>query len=280
MAESNDHETEQHVEIDELVLKALNHNIRRRILFELYEKGWAGYTELTHWLKLTSGVFYHHMRILVEAGLINQSVRDKTYEITPNGARAAEFFRSSLPATQPNPLLSWVKIYSPVSTVVTRFPFFSLLIQLLLIVGGLVMLTISHQFGIAGFFLFSIDDSLILIMYSIFSTFTGIIALFLFWVFDGYAKHVDKKRGEFASHVLIPQTIITTVFVVISLLPPIPALLEVIPAIGLPLSIIFQLFGLSYYIHVFQKNGSRSFAKLAMAVMIQQYFFLASIYFL
>lgn len=280
MVESKEVEEQKDVKIDELVLKALNHNIRRRILFELYDKGWAGYTELTTWLKLKSGVFYHHMRILVEAGLINQSTRDKTYEITPNGARAAEFFRSSLPPTQPNPLLSWVGIYTPVSRIVTRFPVFSLLIQFLLIIGGLLLLTISHHFGIAGFFLFTIDNLGILIIYSLFSTFTGIFALFLFWILNGYSKHVKKKRGEFASHILVPQTIITTTFVVISFLPPIPALLEVIPAIGLPLSIIFQLFGLSYYVHVFQKEGSRSFAKLVMAVMIQQYFFLVSIYFL
>jgi DNA-binding transcriptional ArsR family regulator len=280
VVETNQGDELEDVKVDELVLKALNHSIRRRILFELYEKGWGGYTELTHWLKLKSGVFYHHMRILVEAGLVNQSIRDKTYEITSNGARAAEFFRSSLPPSQPNPLLSWVGIYTPISKVVTRFPIVSLLIQLVLIISGLFLLTLSHQFGIAGFFLFTIDDRLLLIVYSIISTFAGVLALFLFWVLNGYARHVNKKRREFASHILIPQTIITTLFVAVSFLPPIPAILEVIPVMGLPLSIIFQLFGLSYYVHVFQKEGSRSFAKLIMAVMIQQYFFLVSIYFL
>jgi DNA-binding transcriptional ArsR family regulator len=170
VVETNQGDELEDVKVDELVLKALNHSIRRRILFELYEKGWGGYTELTHWLKLKSGVFYHHMRILVEAGLVNQSIRDKTYEITSNGARAAEFFRSSLPPSQPNPLLSWVGIYTPISKVVTRFPIVSLLIQLVLIISGLFLLTLSHQFGIAGFFLFTIDDRLLLIVYSIIST--------------------------------------------------------------------------------------------------------------
>ncbi len=87
-------EQSESLELDDRILKALNHDIRRKILLELFKHGWAGYSELTRTLKLTTGVFYHHIRLLEEAELVVQS-EGKIYEITPKGIQAIEFLKKS-----------------------------------------------------------------------------------------------------------------------------------------------------------------------------------------
>ena len=72
--------SEEEQTINESVIKALNHKIRRTLLLELYKHGWGGYSELSKTLDIRSGSFYHHMRLLEDSGLVKQ-LEDKLYEI-------------------------------------------------------------------------------------------------------------------------------------------------------------------------------------------------------
>lgn len=262
------------IKLDDHILKALNHDIRRRILLELFELGWAGYSELIRTLKLTTGVFYHHIRLLEEAALVKQS-EEKTYEITPQGITAIEFLKQSFPPIKESQMEHWLSYYTVFSNLIDSFPLLNIFIQLVFISCGLFWLGVSSQSSLIGYFIISVNHPVMPVIYSLMFTFTNIIMLY------GYLVITSKrfiKKISLAANTLFPQTIAVFIVVMFSFFPILTALEPFSPFIGISFTLFFQSFSLTYYLHVLQKSGVRSVEKIIVGVLLLQYWNLLILY--
>ncbi|MHA1330692.1 MAG: hypothetical protein ACTSR2_06415 [Candidatus Hodarchaeales archaeon] len=244
------------------------------MLLELYEYGYAGYSELVQTLKLTTGVFYHHIRLLIEAELIKQS-EDKTYKITPMGVQAGEFLRNSLPPQEKWQMDQLFSYYNVFSKRIDSFPVFSIFIQLLLIVCGLFWLSFSFQFSLVGYFIISFDQPIISIIYSFIFTFTNLIMLYIFLLVTGRRS---IKKITLAANILFPQTLAVLIVVISGIFPFLTLLEFFSPFIGISFTIFFQSFSLTYYLRILQKNRIRSVEKIIVVFLLLQYWNLLALY--
>lgn len=262
------------IRLDDHILKALNHDIRRRILLELFELGWAGYSELTRTLKLTTGVFYHHIRLLEEAELVKQS-EEKSYEITPQGIQAIEFLKRSFPPIKESQIEHWLSYYNVFSNIIDSFPLLTIFIQLFFICFGLFWLGFSYQSSLIGYFIISFDQPTMPVIYSFIFTFTNIVMLYVYLVITS-GRFI--KKIPLAANTLFPQTIAILIVVMFSVFPILTIFETLSPFIGISFTLFFQSFSLSYYLHVLQKSGVRSVEKIIVGILLLQYWNLLILY--
>ena len=200
--------------INEAVIKALNHKIRRNLLLELYKHGWGGYSELSKSLDIKAGGFYHHMRLLEKSGLVKQ-LKDKLYEITPLGAQASEFIRGSFSPHNEGSFYGILRIFNPISSKIDSFPLISIIIQLVILSLGLFWLVSEHQILVIGYFMVSFDEVNLIAIYSSIFTFFGLVGLYLYFLII-YKRVLD--RLTFISHILFPETIFVSLVALLSVL--------------------------------------------------------------
>lgn len=262
------------IELDEASIKALNHDIRRKILLELFEQGWAGYTELTRVLKLTTGVFYHHIRLLEEAELVEQS-KAKIYEITPKGIQAIDFLKHSFPPIKESQVEHWLRYYTTFSNIIDSSPLLSIFIQLFIIVSGLLWLGLNYQYSLIGYFIISFNQPTTTVIYSLIFTFTNLILLYAYLV---VTSRRFIKEIPLAANVLFPQTIAVLIAVMVSVLPILTIFEMLSPFFGISVTLFFQSFSLTYYLHILQKSGKRSMEKIILVVILLQYLNLLILY--
>ncbi len=261
-------------DLDNHILKALNHDIRRKILLELFDLGWAGYSELTRVLKLTTGVFYHHIRLLEEANLVKQS-EERTYEITPKGIQAIDFLKKTFPPIKESQIEHWLRYYNVFSNIFDSFPLLTVFIQLFFIICGLIWLGFSYQSCLIGYFVITLDQPLIPVFYSFTFTFINIVMLY------GYLAIMSRrfiKKIPLAANILFPQTIAVLILVMFSVFPILMTFEPIYPFIGISFTLFFQSFSLTYYVHVLQKNGMKSVEKIIVGVLLLQYWNLVILY--
>ncbi|MHA1978228.1 MAG: ArsR/SmtB family transcription factor [Candidatus Hodarchaeales archaeon] len=261
---------------DEPLLKALNHDLRRKILLEIFENGVGGYTELTRALDLKSGVFYHHMRLLEDAGLVQQ-LGDKSYDITLKGFQAIEFFRNNFIPIQTSKLEQRFAIYNTFSSRIDSFPMSSLIFQLVLIILGVFWLSFFQQRGFIGFFIVPSQETLLLFLLSLFVFSLDVILLYSYFTY--IMKRTFEKIHLF-NHLLLPYTLLILLVFTFSILPDIPILVSLALFIGMVLTVIIQIFNLTYYTYILQKNRVRSLEKAIIGILIVQYLNLLLIYLL
>lgn len=267
-------EQSKSLELDDRVLNALNHDIRRKILLELFDLGWAGYSELTRTLKLTTGVFYHHIRLLEEANLVKQS-EEKTYEITPQGIKAIEFLKRSFPPIKESQIEHWLSYYNVFSNIIDSFPFLTIFIQFFFICCGLFWLGFSYQSSLIGYFIISFDQPIMPVIYSFMFTFANIIMLYLYLVIT--SRRFIKKI-PLTANILFPQTIAILIVVMFNVFPILTIFKTFSPLIEISFLLFFQSFSLTYYLHVLQKSGVRSVEKIIVGVLLLQYWNLLILY--
>jgi DNA-binding transcriptional ArsR family regulator len=256
--------------INESVIKALNHKIRRTLLLELYKHGWGGYSELSKTLNIKAGSFYHHMRLLEESGLVKQ-LEDKLYEITPQGAQASEFIRGSFSPLEENRFSTILKIYSPVSSRINSIPRISLLILLLIYILGILWLATEHQTSIIGFFIVPLDDLQVSTIYSIIFTSVGLIGLYAYFL-TIYRRVLPQIM--LASHILVPESFFIGVVALLSLTPSLDIYASIPSTIAIVFTFIYQLISISYYIHVLQQAKIRLLGSVLIILLLQQYYHL------
>ncbi len=101
------------------VHKALSHPDRARILEYLLEKGEASFTELTKLLDTSPGKVSYHLRVLMEAGLVEETGRG-TYKPTARAAKTTE--RGGRESKKPVPLVGSV-VGKAIADVLSKLPF-------------------------------------------------------------------------------------------------------------------------------------------------------------
>lgn len=267
-------EESEPIKLDDQILKALNHDIRRKILLELFDQGWAGYSELVRVLKLKTGVFYHHIRLLEEAGLVDQS-KEKTYEITPKGIQAIEFLKHSFPPIKESQVEHWLRYYNVCSSMIDSYPLPSILIQLFFIIYGLLWLGINHQFSLIGYFIISFNQPTFPIILGLIFTFVNLGMLYIYLVATS-RKLIQKI--PLAANILFPQTLAVLIVVIAGILPILTIVEKFSPFVGVFFTIVFQFFSLTYYLHVLQKSKIRSVERVIVIVLLLQYWNLLILY--
>lgn len=267
-------------EFDATLIKALDHDIRRKILLEIFENGLGGYSELTRVLKLKSGVFYHHMRLLEEANLVQQ-LSDKSYDITQKGVQSIEFFSQNFVPVTKSKLELRLNFYNKISNLIDFYPLPSLIFQSFIIVLGLIWLSFFQQIGLIGYFMVSVDQ--IVFLKAIFP-----IVILLFFLINqillyGYCMSIIKRSArkiDFIGQILFPQTIVVFIVVIFSLIPPITNVdvWALGPLFGLILTMVFQIFSITYYLHILRKLGIRTLDKAVIGLLLLQYWNLLILY--
>jgi DNA-binding transcriptional ArsR family regulator len=256
--------------INESVIKALNHKIRRTLLLELYKHGWGGYSELSKTLNIKAGSFYHHMRLLEDSGLVKQ-LEDKLYEITPKGAQASEFIQGSFSPLKENRFTRILKIYSPISSQIDSIPKVSFPVLFLIYIVGIVWLATDHQTSIIGFFIVSLDDPFVSMLYSIIFTSLGLIGLHVYFLI--FYKRI-LTQIKLAAHILVPESIFIGFVALLSLTPSLEIYAEIPSTITIVFTFIYQLISISYYIHVLQQAKIRLLGSVLIVLLLQQYYHL------
>ncbi|WP_455143218.1 winged helix-turn-helix domain-containing protein [Candidatus Hodarchaeum mangrovi] len=252
---------------DERVIKALNHDIRRKILLELYEHGLAGYSDLARVLNLKPGVFYHHVRILEDALLIEQD-QEKIYQITYRGYQALEFLKTSFVPIETSDGFSWLNHYNLFSSKISSRPLFISILLIGLISMFLIYLNLVKKIGIIGFFIFTVKDPILLIILSFSSIGLEIIIYFL--VYQLLVKRSFYK-ADLLANFLFPPAIIFLIIVIFSLISDLPLFLDFSGILGLLFSLFSQIFSLSYYLHLFHRSGLRTLDRVLILLLIVQY---------
>jgi DNA-binding transcriptional ArsR family regulator len=262
--------SEEEQVVSEAIIKALNHKVRRALLLELYKYGWAGYSELSKTLNIKAGGFYHHMKLLEESGLVKQ-LEDKQYEITPQGAQASEFIRSNFAPLEDNPALKLLDIYNPISNIIDSFPKITIAIQMILLGLGMVWLAIEHQTSIIGFFILLEEETVLSLLYSIVLTLIGLIGIYLYYIIF-FSRLFNKMY--FTAHLLLPQSIFVFLVALLSFTPSLTIYQSIPTIIGVLFTLIYQLFSVTYYLHISQKIRIRILGRVLFALLIQQYYYL------
>jgi DNA-binding transcriptional ArsR family regulator len=262
--------------IDANILKALNHELRRKILIELYEFGLAGYSELARILELKPGVFYHHIRILENAELVKQD-RDKIYEITERGFRALEFLKTDFVPSEQSQVISWLTYYKVISKRINSFSIFFAALEILIIGMGLGWLAIDSQLVFFGYFIFYLNNATLALIYSILFTGGGLILHYMIFQFS---IRRSVQRIELLANIMLPQAIIIVVIMILNFFPDLIVDITLSNLLGILITVFFQLFSLSYLLHVFQRAGARSFDRLVILLLILQYSNLMVLYIL
>ena len=260
---------EEHT-INESVIKALNHRIRRTLLLELYKHGWGGYSELSKTLNIKAGSFYHHMRLLEESDLVRQ-LEDKLYEITPQGAQASEFIRGSFSSIEENRFSKVLQIYSPLSTQINSIPRLSFPILILIYLSGLFWLATEHQTSIIGFFIVPTDEILVAAVYSVIFTSFGLMGLFIYFL-TVYKRVLPQIN--LASHILLPESIFIGMVALLSLTPSLDIYASIPSTIAIVFTLIYQLLSISYYVHVLKQAKIRLLGSVLIVLLLQQYYHL------
>ena len=254
--------------VNEVVIKALNNKVRRKILQNLYEYGWGGYSELSEKLSIKAGSFYHHIRILEESGLIKQ-LDDKIYEITPNGAQATEFINSSFSPDEEDGFLLLLKRFNVISDKIEAFPVISLLLLSIIYTLGIFFLANDQHLGIVGFFITKFDQTNQALLFSILFTLIGFIFLYIYFMVV-YRRLLTKT--SFTSHLILPQAVYILIITVMSFFPILDQYSSLPSVIGVTITIIFQLIGISYYIHIFKKLKVRLLGRVIIILLLHQYY--------
>ncbi|MHA1945384.1 MAG: winged helix-turn-helix domain-containing protein [Candidatus Hodarchaeales archaeon] len=266
----NDESTSSMQVVNEVVIKALNNKVRRKILQNLNEYGWAGYSELSEKLNIKAGSFYHHIRLLEESGLVKQRGEDKIYEITPTGAQATEFIsRSFSPDEDEDTFSILLRRFDIISDKIEAFPAISILLLSVIFCLGIYILAVNQQVGLIGFFITQFDQTGNAILYSFFFTTIGLIVLYIYFTMV-YGRLLTKK--SFAGHLLLPQTFYVLIITVMSFFPILNQYNSLPSVIGITTTIIFQLVGISYYIHIFKKLKVRLLGRVIIILLIHQYY--------
>ncbi|PWI49385.1 hypothetical protein CEE45_02290 [Candidatus Heimdallarchaeota archaeon B3_Heim] len=268
--------SEEEQNINESVIKALNHKIRRALLLELYKHGWGGYSELSKSLNIKAGSFYHHMRLLEESGLVKQ-LKDKLYEITPQGAQASEFIRGSFSPLEESRFTKILQIFTPISSQITSFPKASLLVLLLIHIVGLFWLASDQKTSIIGFFIVQSNDPILALMNSILYTSLGLIGLYSYFQYM-YRRVVTKIN--LASHILFPESVFVGFFALLSLTPSLEIYNSIPLEIVIIFTIVYQLVSISYYVHVFQKANIQLLGSVLIVLLLLQYYHLLILFWL
>ncbi len=256
--------------INEAVIKALNHKIRRNLLLELYKHGWGGYSELSKSLDIKAGGFYHHMRLLEESGLVKQ-LEDKLYEITPLGAQASEFIRGSFSPLDESRFYGILRVFNPISSKIDSFPLISIIFQLVILSLGLFWLVSEHQILILGYFIVSFDETSAMIIYSLIFTILGLSGLYFYFMII-YKRLLN--RITFISHLLFPVSIFVGLITFLSLTPALEVYNSIPSAIAIIFTFIYQFISITYYIHIFQKSKIRLLGRVMIVLLLQQYYYL------
>ena len=136
------------------LLPVLNHEIRQKMLIELYDNGFASFTELKKILRLSTGVFYHHMKMLLDAGLVYQ-LEDKNYDLTELGITAVEWMRQELqPTKTENTLIfQFFSKFSPYYLFIAQYKLLIFVVVSLLYALTLFWLVQRHSILLIGDFL-------------------------------------------------------------------------------------------------------------------------------
>ena len=83
---------------------------------------------------------------------------------------------------------------------------------------------------------------------------------------------ITSKRSinkiTLTAHILFPQTIVVLIVVILSFLPVLTTFETVTPFFGIIITVIFQIFSLTYYLHVLREMGTRSLEKTAPEVIL------------
>ena len=264
----NDELTNNIQVVNEVVIKALNNKVRRRILQNLYEYGWGGYSELSEKLGIKAGSFYHHIRILEESGLIKQ-LDDKIYEITPKGAQATEFINSSFSPDEEDSFILLLKKFNVISDKIEAFPVISILILSIIYLLGIFILASDQQLGIVGFFITRFDQTNQALLFSVLFTLIGYMFLFIYFNVV-YRRLLIRKN--FASHLLFPQAAYILIITTMNFFPILNQFSSLPSVIGIGTTIVFQLLGISYYVHIFKKSNVRLLGKVIIILLIHQYY--------
>ena len=272
---SNNDSVEEHT-ISETVIKALNHEIRRKLLLELYKHGWGGYSELSESLNIKAGSFYHHMRLLEESGLVKQ-LKDKLYEITPQGAQASEFIRGSFSPLKENRFVSMLKIFSPISSQIESLPKITFLLMSFIYILGIIWIAIEHQTSIIGFFIISFEDSIISIVYSVLFTSLGLMGLYIYF-FTLYRRVLPQVK--LAAHILVPESFFVGLIALLSLTPTFEVYSTIPEIIAIMFTFLYQLASISYYVHVLQQAKIRLLGSVLIVLLLLQYYHLLILFLL
>ncbi len=268
--------SEEESTINESVIKALNHTIRRKLLLELYKHGWGGYSELSKVLNIKAGSFYHHMRILEQSELIKQ-LEDKLYEITPLGAQAAEFMKGSFSPLEEDRYFRLLNLYSPLSSMINSFPKFFLPIMILIYIVGGIWLAAQHQLSFLGFFILLTDEPSTPGLISLVHTFIGLMGVYSYFL---TISNRVIPQINLASHLLFPGTTFIGLLLLISLLPASKFYDSIPPEIIVIFTIIYQIISISYYLHVFNKSQIREMSGILIISLLQQYYYLLILFLL
>jgi DNA-binding transcriptional ArsR family regulator len=208
----------------EEIFTTLAHPKRRNILLDLFYEREGTITHFKQDLKLKTGTLYHHLNILTQFGLVEQT-REKSYRLTNKGIEAIqplftdrieEFNEiknelydpikvAAIPVKQPTTMSMYFYIDSLLSILFLKVNMFLaiVVIQYLTLINFLGV----TDLGLLGSHLFSATDFLISIL-SLTLTFT--ITLALIWVFPkllGKSEPLTKELILLASLLYVPLTI-------------------------------------------------------------------------
>ncbi|MHA2299296.1 MAG: hypothetical protein ACXAEU_24065 [Candidatus Hodarchaeales archaeon] len=254
------------VEMNEKIVKALNHEIRRKILVEIYENGMGGYLELSRVLKLKSGVFYHHMRILEAASLVHQ-LSDKKYNVTEIGAQAVDFLIDDDLPSQATRQYSALRVYSRVSNLIDSYSKFSCGIFWSLFVFSLLWISVVSGTTLIGLFIVNSTSTVMSIIGTL--IFAGNI-LFQY----SYTKLVIRREfvnSQLIAHFSFPYTVMGVIAVIFSFITVSKEIGSTITVIGFIVTLLVQFFCLSYYLHVLQENHVKRLEKPIIGFLLLHY---------
>ena len=175
-----------------------------------------------------------------------KQLKDKLYEITPQGAQASEFIRGSFSPLEESRFTKILQIFTPISSQINSFPKASLLFLLLIHIVGLFWLASDHKTSFIGFFIVQSNDPILTLLKSIFYTSLGLIGLYYYFQYM-YKRVVTKIN--LASHILFPETIFVGFFALLSLTPSLEIYNSIPLEIVIMFTIVHQLVSISYYVH-------------------------------